>query len=72
MGKIFVLVMIVVGIWAGMTIYTEGTDRAFGGLFAGDPSVEGSGEPSSPLLAVEGRAAAARDAQVERIERQVQ
>ncbi len=34
MGKIFGILFIVVGIWVGLEIYTEGTHNAFGGLFA--------------------------------------
>lgn len=33
MGKIFGILMIVMGVWVGLTVYTEGVDRAFGGLF---------------------------------------
>lgn len=35
MGKILVIAMIVVAIWIGATVVTEGADQAFGGLFAG-------------------------------------
>jgi hypothetical protein len=34
MGKIFGILMIVIGIWVGLTVFREGTDAAFGGLFA--------------------------------------
>ncbi len=34
MGKLFVIVLIVIAIWVGLTVYTQGTDQAFGGLFA--------------------------------------
>jgi len=47
MGKIFGILLIVAGIWVGLTIFSEGTDRAFGGFFAGaktDPA-SGSGAP---------------------------
>ena len=35
MGKLFAIVLMVIGIWVAVTVYSEGTDRAFGGLFAG-------------------------------------
>ena len=34
MGKIFGILLLVVGIWVGLEIYTEGTQNAFGGAFA--------------------------------------
>ena len=34
MGKIFVFALIAVVIWVGATVYDEGSERAFGGLFA--------------------------------------
>jgi hypothetical protein len=34
MAKIFGILLIVVAIWVGLTIFNEGTDAAFGGLFA--------------------------------------
>jgi hypothetical protein len=34
MGKSFGILLIVVAVWVGLTIFTEGTDAAFGGLFA--------------------------------------
>jgi hypothetical protein len=34
MGKLLAIVLIVIAIWVGLTVYTEGTDQAFGGLFA--------------------------------------
>jgi hypothetical protein len=35
MGKVFGILLIVVAIWVGLTVFNEGTDTAFGGLFAG-------------------------------------
>lgn len=35
MAKLLAIVLMVVAIWVGLTVFTEGTDRAFGGLFAG-------------------------------------
>jgi hypothetical protein len=34
MGKVIAIALIVIAIWVGLTIYTEGRDQAFGGLFA--------------------------------------
>jgi len=33
MGKAFGILLIVLGIWVGLELYTEGTQNAFGGLF---------------------------------------
>ncbi len=35
MGKLLAIVLMVIAIWVAVTVYSEGTDRAFGGLFAG-------------------------------------
>ena len=47
MAKAFGILVIVVGIWVGLTVFTEGTDAAFGGLFAGSEKevADGSGQP---------------------------
>jgi hypothetical protein len=47
MGKIFGILLIVVGVWVGLTIFTEGTDAAFGGLFrsAKTDADDASGRP---------------------------
>ena len=47
MGKIFGILLMVIGIWAGITVYTEGVDAAFGGLFAGArrEAADASGRP---------------------------
>jgi hypothetical protein len=34
MGKIFGILLVAIGIWVGLEIYTEGTQNAFGGAFA--------------------------------------
>lgn len=34
MAKIFGILLIVLGVWLGMEIFTKGTDGAFGGIFA--------------------------------------
>jgi hypothetical protein len=47
MGKVFGILLIVVVVWVGLTIFNEGTDAAFGGLFAGSGRevADGSGRP---------------------------
>jgi hypothetical protein len=34
LGRLLGLILFVIAIYVGLTIYTEGTDRAFGGIFA--------------------------------------
>ncbi|HVP29692.1 MAG TPA: hypothetical protein VMW35_11090 [Myxococcota bacterium] len=34
MGKIFGFLLIVIAVYVGLTVYDQGVDRAFGGLFA--------------------------------------
>ncbi len=34
MGKVFGILLIVVGVWVGMEVYTQGVRGAFGGAFA--------------------------------------
>lgn len=47
MSKIFGVLLIVVAIWVGLTIFNEGTDAAFGGLFAssGKEAANAGGRP---------------------------
>ena len=47
MGKVFGILLIVVAVWVGLTIFNEGTDAAFGGLFAGSGKevADDSGRP---------------------------
>ena len=43
MGKVFGILMIVLGVWVGIEIYTKGSDQAFGGALAwlgGESSTE--------------------------------
>ena len=35
MAKVFGILLIVLGVWVGLEIYTKGTHGAFGGIFAG-------------------------------------
>ena len=48
MAKLLAIVLMVIAIWVGVTVFTEGSDRAFGGLFAGSSD-------SSTLEATEAR-----------------
>jgi len=47
MGKAIVILMIVLGVWIGLEIFTKGTDAAFGGVFAsGDATAAQKAEPN--------------------------
>ena len=47
MGRIFGMLFIVLAIWAAVEVFTNGTEGAFGGLFAsGSPSAESA--PAKP------------------------
>jgi hypothetical protein len=50
MMKVFGILLIVVGVWVGITVFTEGSDKAFGGLFAGEKT-EGESSDGRPLPA---------------------
>ena len=70
MQKIFGIGLIVVAVWVGVTVYTEGMDNAFGGAFARFSS--GSAQDgTSTLKRVQRSASKARDRQLERVERQL-
>ena len=69
MGKIYGIMLIVIGIWLGMTIYTEGLDNAFGGLFTKlgpNPVVQ---DRRPPTERIRDRVQGATDERTERIER---
>jgi hypothetical protein len=72
MGKIFGILVIILGIWIGLTIYTEGTHQAFGGIFA---SFGESGSPTevsdtrNPLQRIRERSQQAQDEGYDRVER---
>ena len=36
MGKMFGILMVMAAVWVGMTVYSQGVDQAYGGLFAGN------------------------------------
>ena len=81
MGKWVGIAFIVLGIWIGMTIFTEGTDVAFDGLFASQAAREAPSEvpseaPSDARSAatldrVRSKLDAARELQEQRLERQL-
>lgn len=74
MGKVFGMLLIVFALWIGLSIFTEGTDRAFGGLLSrfAPALAEGQARDTrAPLERVRERAEAARDQQLDRIERQL-
>jgi hypothetical protein len=71
MGKWVGIAFIVLMIWIGMTVFTEGTDRAFGGLFAGQSSADAP-PAEAPLDRIRRDAQTAREEQEQRIERQLQ
>ncbi len=74
MGKVFAILLIVFAVWIGLSIFTEGTDRAFGGLLSrfAPALAEGQARDTrAPLERVRERAEAARDLQLDRIERQL-
>jgi hypothetical protein len=54
MGKLVGIVLIVIAIWIGLTVYSQGTDQAFGGLFArfsGSSTLDGPATRSTPQRA---------------------
>lgn len=64
MGRLFGILLILLGIWVGVEVYTEGTLDAFGGLFAFlepvDPYAEepdpAGTDPDAPVTRRAGRA----------------
>lgn len=52
MGRIFGILFIVVMVWVGLEVFTEGVSGAFGGLFARIPGVEAS-EPAASRSTME-------------------
>lgn len=71
MGRLFGILLILLGIWVGLEVYTEGADRAFGGFFARFSPGGPDPDARTPLERIEDRAEAARDAQLGRLERQL-
>ena len=70
MGKWVGIAFVVIVTWVGMTVFTEGSDRAFGGLFA---SHDTSTAPAEPALdRIRHDAERAREEQEQRVERQLE
>ncbi len=40
MGQVFKILVVVIGLWVGLEFYTQGTQQAFGGLFAAEAVAE--------------------------------
>ena len=49
MAKVFGLLLIVLGAWVGLELYSEGPNRAFGGAFASILGSESSGAEEEQL-----------------------
>jgi hypothetical protein len=49
MQKIFGVLFILLATWIAIEVYTEGTDRAFGGLFASHSRTPATAQASGPL-----------------------
>jgi hypothetical protein len=76
MGKAFGLALIVLGIYVGMELYTEGTQRAFGGVFVqlgmAEAPAEGGTAEEAPLDAVRSRASENAERAASRGQSQIQ
>ena len=70
MQKIFGILVIVLGVWVGMEVYTKGTHAALGGVFARFVDTPPH-ETKSPLERIEQRGMEARERQLGRIEKQI-
>lgn len=66
MGKAFGLILMLISLYIGMTIYTEGIEAAFGGIFAPIDSMNDAEAPSALGLTP---AAQEADAPRERVRR---
>jgi hypothetical protein len=51
MGRIFGILCVVLGLWIGIEIFLEGTDNAFGGIFAKSAPPVGHPERTLPQRA---------------------
>jgi hypothetical protein len=49
MGKVFGILLVVVGLWAGAEIYTKGTANAFGGIFASGDGAAAEAAEAQPM-----------------------
>ena len=53
MRRLIAIALMVGAVWVGVTIYQEGTDRAFGGIFAGALDPLDEGDPNRSLAAMQ-------------------
>ena len=70
MGRIFAMLLLVIGIWVGMEVYNEGVDGAFGGALAFLSDGEGDGGDLTTRMRVHGAVSSAHaeaDARRERL-----
>ena len=71
MGKLFGIVLLVLGIWLAVEVYTEGVNGAFGGVFA-----SGSADQAPVTQSTSSRAAdtvrSAYEESVNRVDRQLE
>jgi hypothetical protein len=72
MGRIFGILFIMVAIWVGVEVYTEGLAGAFGGTFVEVGLVEPEEALDAPVTERAGRAMSrAYEASIDRVERQI-
>jgi len=71
MQKLFGIVVIVLGAWLGMEVYTKGTHEALGGIFARFSDAPAAGGGQSSLEHIEQSGLDARERQLGRIEDQL-
>ena len=69
--RILPMIFLVACVWVCIEIYTQGTERAFGGALA-RIGVSGAPHAESTLARIRASATGARDRQLDRIERQLQ
>lgn len=70
MGKAFALLLMVLAIWIGVSVYTEGSSRALGGLFVKLGFVDEESPEADPVTdRVRGRVESLRRERAEREKR---
>ena len=70
MQRLIGIALIVAVVWVGVSIYSEGIDQAFGGIFSRFSSAPAQ-QRDSMLKRVQRSGSNARDRQLDRIERQL-
>lgn len=68
--KVFFFLFLVVALWVGMTLYTEGSQQAFGGLFAGLASEQA--ETSAPASRLQERMTQRHDRHQQRLDEAIE